>query len=28
MCIVVVENSHWALFKTWTYCHCFCFGHI
>ena len=28
MCIVYVENNHWALCKTWIYCHYFCFGHI
>ena len=27
MCIVYVENSHWALCKTWIYRHYFCFGH-
>jgi len=28
MCIVYVENSHWALCKNMDLCHHFCFGHI
>ena len=28
MCIIYVEINHWALCKTWIYCHYFCFGHL